>query len=174
MELINIVGDEGSRARIRSASCLTNGVPYGFHESTSSMARRLSERYGVDLERVPVVFLLDGSALANPTDAAIMDAIGGNPYELFCDVAVIGGGPAGLASAVYAGSEGLRTLVMERHVIGGQAGADRGFATPRLSARHQWRRAYAARLSAGVAFRRRNSCLAERSRASMSIAPTRS
>ncbi|MGC2404942.1 MAG: NAD(P)/FAD-dependent oxidoreductase [Candidatus Cybelea sp.] len=48
---------------------------------------------------------------------------GENPHELFCDVAVIGAGPAGLASAVYAGSEGLRTLVIERHVIGGQAGA---------------------------------------------------
>ena len=100
-----------------------NGVPYGFHESTSSMARRLSERYGVDLERVPVVFLLDGSALANPTDAAIMDAIGEITTSYFATLRSSAADPQGLQLAVYAGSEGLRTLVMERHVIGGQAGA---------------------------------------------------
>ena len=61
--------------------------------------------------------------LANPTDAEIMDAVGESPGDLLCDVAVIGAGPAGLTAAVYAGSEGLRTLVIERHVIGGQAGA---------------------------------------------------
>jgi thioredoxin reductase (NADPH) len=124
MELINIVGDEGSPRSNQIRELLKrNGVPYGFHENNSSTARRLSERYGIEVERVPLVFLLDGSALADPTDAEIMDAIGGNPIELSCDVAVIGAGPAGLASAVYAGSEGRRTLVMERHVIGGQAGA---------------------------------------------------
>lgn len=124
MELINIVGDEGAPRSNQIRELLNrNGVPYGFHESTSAMARRLGEQYGVDVETVPVVFLLDGSALADPNDAEIMDAIGGNPSELTCDVAVIGSGPAGLASAVYAGSEGLRTLVIERHVIGGQAGA---------------------------------------------------
>ena len=53
----------------------------------------------------------------------IMDAIGESPLSLTCDVAVVGAGPAGLTAAVYAGSEGLRTLVIERHVIGGQAGA---------------------------------------------------
>lgn len=124
MALINIVGEEGAPRSNQIRELLNrNGVPHGFHESTSLMARRLGEQYGVDVERGPVVFLLDGSALADPTDAEIMDAIGGNPSELFCDVAVIGSGPAGLASAVYAGSEGLRTLVIERHVIGGQAGA---------------------------------------------------
>src|SRR6516162_10271240 len=52
-----------------------------------------------------------------------MDAVGESPRPLTCDVAVVGAGPAGLTAAVYAGSEGLRTLVIERHVIGGQAGA---------------------------------------------------
>jgi thioredoxin reductase (NADPH) len=52
-----------------------------------------------------------------------LDGVGESPDSLHCDVAVVGGGPAGLTAAVYAGSEGLGTLVIERHVIGGQAGA---------------------------------------------------
>ena len=52
-----------------------------------------------------------------------MDAVGESPRALNCDVAVVGAGPSGLTAAVYAGSEGLRTLVIEWHVIGGQAGA---------------------------------------------------
>ena len=52
-----------------------------------------------------------------------MDAVGESPRALTCEVAVVGAGPAGLTAAVYAGSEGLGTLVIERHVIGGQAGA---------------------------------------------------
>jgi thioredoxin reductase (NADPH) len=124
MELIHIVGDELSARSNEIRELLNrNGVPYGFHHTTSPMANRLSEEHGVELKAVPAVFLLDGSVLADPTDAEIMDAIGENPHELSCDVAVVGGGPAGLTSAVYAGSEGLRTLVIERHVIGGQAGA---------------------------------------------------
>jgi thioredoxin reductase (NADPH) len=51
-----------------------------------------------------------------------MDAVGESPCALTCDVAVVGAGPAGLTAAAYAGSEGLRTLVIEGHVIGGPAG----------------------------------------------------
>jgi thioredoxin reductase (NADPH) len=72
---------------------------------------------------MPALFLHDGTVLFDPTDAEIMDAVGESPRALTCDVAVVGAGPAGLTAAVYAGSEGLRTLVIERHVIGGQAGA---------------------------------------------------
>ena len=124
MELIHIVGDELSARSNEIRELLNrNGVPYGFHHTTSPRANRLSEEYGVELKALPAVFLLDGSVLADPTNAEIMDAIGENPHELSCDVAVVGGGPAGLTSAVYAGSEGLGILVIERHVIGGQAGA---------------------------------------------------
>ncbi|MGZ6121551.1 MAG: FAD-dependent oxidoreductase [Vulcanimicrobiaceae bacterium] len=124
MELIHIVGDELSPRSNEIRELLNrNGIPYGFHDTASPMANRLSEEHGIELKALPAVFLLDESVLADPTDAEIMDAIGENPHELSCDVAVVGGGPAGLTSAVYAGSEGLRTLVIERHVIGGQAGA---------------------------------------------------
>lgn len=124
MELIHIVGDERSARSNEIRELLNrNGIPYGFHHTTSPMAGRLCEERGIEPTTSPSLFLLDGSTLTDPTDAEIMDALGENPDELSCDVAVVGGGPAGLTSAVYAGSEGLRTLVIERHVIGGQAGA---------------------------------------------------
>jgi thioredoxin reductase (NADPH) len=118
MELIHIVGDEFSPRSNEIRELLDrNGVPFGFHPYASSAATRLAEQRGVGLGTLPTVFLLDGSVLADPTDAEIMDAIGESPDELSCDVAVIGSGPAGLTSAVSAGSEGLRTLVVERHVF---------------------------------------------------------
>lgn len=124
MELIHIMGDELSvRSHDIRELLDRNGVPYGFHHIASPMAKRLTEERGAEPAALPAIFLLDGSVLEDPTDAEIMDAIGENPHELSCDVAVVGGGPAGLTSAVNAASEGLRTLVIERHVIGGQAGA---------------------------------------------------
>jgi thioredoxin reductase (NADPH) len=123
-ELVHIVGAEQSeRAREIRELLDRNGVPSGFYAAGSRPADRLVEQRGVKLTAMPAVFLLDGSVLMDPSDAEIMDAIGESPGELTCDVAVVGAGPAGLTAAVYAGSEGLRTLVIERHVIGGQAGA---------------------------------------------------
>jgi thioredoxin reductase (NADPH) len=86
-------------------------------------ANRLVEEHGRKIAGFPAIFLHDGAVLVDPTDAQIMDAVGESPHELSCDVAVVGAGPAGLTAAVYAGSEGLHTLVIERHVVGGQAGA---------------------------------------------------
>jgi thioredoxin reductase (NADPH) len=124
MELIHIVGDEHAVRSNEVRELLNrNGVPYGFHDAASAAAHRLGDEHGVAIGAFPSIFLLDGSVLVDPTDAQIMDAIGEDLNDLSCDVAVVGGGPAGLTSAVYAGSEGLRTLVIERHVIGGQAGA---------------------------------------------------
>src|SRR6266480_2404298 len=96
MELIHIVGDElSARSNAIRELLNRNGVPYGFHHTTSPMANQLSEEHGVELKALPAVFLLDGSVLFDPTDAEIMDAIGEKPHELSCDVAVVGGGPAG-------------------------------------------------------------------------------
>ena len=124
MELIRIVGDEFStRANEVRELLERNGIPYGFHPTGSPVANQLLDEHGTDPSKLPLVFLLDGSALVNPSDAEIMDGVGESPAKLHCDVVVVGGGPAGLTAAVYAGSEGLGTLVVERHVIGGQAGA---------------------------------------------------
>jgi thioredoxin reductase (NADPH) len=124
MELIHIVGDEQATRSNEIRELLNrNGIPYGFHQIGSVTANRLIEERGAEIAALPAVFLLDGSVLVNPTDAQIMDGVGESPPELSCEVAVVGAGPAGLTAAVYAGSEGLRTLVVERHVVGGQAGA---------------------------------------------------
>jgi thioredoxin reductase (NADPH) len=124
MELIHIVGDEQSPRSNEIRELLNrNGIPFGFHQAGSVPANRLVQERGAELTALPAVFLYDGSVLVDPTDAQIMDAIGESPGELSCEVAVVGAGPAGLTAAVYAGSEGLRTLVIERHVVGGQAGA---------------------------------------------------
>jgi thioredoxin reductase (NADPH) len=124
MELIHIIGDEQSPRSNEVRELLDrNGIPHGFHHPRSILANRLSQGRGVTLTTLPTVFVHDGSVLVNPTNAEIMDAVGESPTDLSCDVAVVGAGPAGLTAAMYAGSEGLRTLVIERHVIGGQAGA---------------------------------------------------
>ena len=124
MELIHIIGDEQSPRSNEIRELLDrNGIPHGFHQHGSILANRLSQGRGVTLATLPTVFVHDGSVLVNPTNAEIMDAVGESPTDLSCDVAVVGAGPAGLTAAMYAGSEGLRTLVIERHVIGGQAGA---------------------------------------------------
>jgi thioredoxin reductase (NADPH) len=124
MELVRVVGDEHSpRANEIQEFLGRNGVPHGFYASGSRSATRVLEEHGIEARPVPIVILLDGSALFDPTNAQIADAIGGGPHDLRCDVAIVGAGPAGLAAAVYAGSEGLRTLVVERYVVGGQAGA---------------------------------------------------
>jgi thioredoxin reductase (NADPH) len=124
MELVRVVGDAVSARTNELRELLgRNGVPHGFYAAGSPEATRLLEEHGVEARPLPLVLLLDGSALHDPTNAEVADAIGGSPHDLSCDVAVVGAGPAGLAAAVYAGSEGLRTLVVERYAIGGQAGA---------------------------------------------------
>jgi thioredoxin reductase (NADPH) len=124
MELIHIVGDEFSTRANEIRELLDrNGIPYGFHPAGTPLANQLVDEHDASQQEQPLVFLLDGSTLVNPSDAEIMDGVGESPDKLHCDVVVVGGGPAGLTAAVYAGSEGLGTLVVERHVIGGQAGA---------------------------------------------------
>jgi thioredoxin reductase (NADPH) len=124
MELLRVVGDEQSPRVNEIREFLgRNGVPHGFYEAGSRSADRILEEHGIEARSLPIVILLDGSTLLDPTNAQIADAIGGGPHELRCDVAIVGAGPAGLAAAVYAGSEGLRTFVVERYVVGGQAGA---------------------------------------------------
>jgi len=103
-----------------------SGIPHRFLDAATSEARELLEDAGATNARQPVVLLHDGRVLSDPTDAEVAAAYGlavEVDDEARFDLVVVGAGPAGLAAAVYAGSEGLRTLVVERASIGGQAGS---------------------------------------------------
>ena len=101
-----------------------NSVPYRYYSIDEPEGARLLEAAGADADDVPLVITGDGTALRNPTDSEIAAAVGltTDPATDFYDLIVIGGGPAGLGSAVYGASEGLRTVLVERQATGGQAG----------------------------------------------------
>lgn len=124
MELVRIVGEELSPRSHQLRELLErNGIPSGFYSAGSPAAARLLAENGLEPSTLPLVILLDGTALVDPSNAEVMDAVGEVHQDLSCDLAVVGAGPAGLAAAVYGASEGLRTLVVERELVGGQAGA---------------------------------------------------
>jgi thioredoxin reductase (NADPH) len=87
-------------------------------------AREALARAGLGTDRLPALLFADGSALSDPSDEELAEKIGlsTETEAPFYDLIVVGGGPAGLAAAVYAASEGLRTLIIERDAPGGQAG----------------------------------------------------
>jgi thioredoxin reductase (NADPH) len=124
VELVRVVGEEPSpRAREIVDLLSRNGIPAGLYTQGSEHGRELLRRTGIAAPRLPVVILLDGFALEDPTNIEVADALGAtNVEERTCDLAIVGAGPAGLAAAVYAASEGLRTVVIEREAMGGQAG----------------------------------------------------
>jgi thioredoxin reductase (NADPH) len=86
-------------------------------------ASRFLDKEGAE-KRLPVVVLADGTRLVRPTVRDLAERVGldTEPDLPFYDLAIVGGGPAGLSASVYAASEGVRTLVVERDVPGGQAG----------------------------------------------------
>ena len=101
-----------------------NQVPYHWYLCDEPEGERLLAAAGVDGMRLPVVITADGTTLVEPTDTELGARVGlaTTPSERFYDLAVIGGGPAGLGAAVYGASEGLRTVLVERTATGGQAG----------------------------------------------------
>jgi thioredoxin reductase (NADPH) len=129
-EPVQVIGEHWSaRSQELRDTFSRNGIPIGFYDAGSPCGRRLLAELGAESAELPVVVVRFGgrqSVLADPSNLEIADAFGlMTPIpdgEVF-DVAVVGAGPAGLAAAVYASSEGLRTVVVEREAIGGQAGA---------------------------------------------------
>jgi thioredoxin reductase (NADPH) len=89
-----------------------------------SEARELLQVTGIAADRLPVALLEDGSVLERPTILELAERLGvsGQPAQDHYDLVIVGGGPAGLAAAVYGASEGLRTVMVEREAPGGQAG----------------------------------------------------
>ncbi len=102
-----------------------NLIPFRWLDiEESEKASELLQDSGIDQKDLPAIFFEDGEHICNPTPIQIAKKLGRSPSasENVYDVAIIGAGPAGLAAAVYGGSEGLKTLLIEKRAPGGQAG----------------------------------------------------
>ena len=104
-----------------------NGHPHQLlNPESDAAAKVLIERFHIDPEQLPIVLCPSGQLLRNPGEDALARCLGLvrpiDPNRLY-DVAVVGAGPAGLATAVYAASEGLSVVVLDCRAFGGQAGA---------------------------------------------------
>ena len=104
-----------------------NGYPYTvLCPGADADARLLIERLAITEDEMPIVVCPNGSVLRRPNEADVGRCLGITPKldpDTLYDVAIVGAGPAGLATAVYAASEGLSVLVLDARAFGGQAGA---------------------------------------------------
>ena len=123
---IRVMGTQWSAASYDAKEFLSrNRVPYQWvdldHDAT---ARALAEALTGDLTRLPIIVFSDGTHLVAPgqVELAAKSGLQTQANRPFYDVVVIGGGPAGLANAVYGASEGLRMVIVESVATGGQAG----------------------------------------------------
>jgi thioredoxin reductase (NADPH) len=128
-EGVRVVGTRWSRRCYEVREFLArNQIPYQWLDlesaATDAEAARIVGSIREGLNRLPVVMLTDGSVMVDPQHAELAGRIGlrTRPDKSFFDLAIVGGGPAGLAAAVYGASEGLKTVIVEREAPGGQAG----------------------------------------------------
>ena len=123
-----VIGQEHDADVLRLTNFLRrNGHPYRtLDPSGDSCAQMLIERFNVTPEELPIVLCSGGQLLRNPAEAQLarcVGLVGPIDAERLYDVVVIGAGPSGLATSVYAGSEGLSVLTIDCRSFGGQAGA---------------------------------------------------
>lgn len=126
---LTVVADRRSPRGFELRNLLArNGVPHSFHANDSEEGRSLLRVCGHEESSQPIVLLPDNRFLVDPSNQALAEEgyrvrtrldTNSGPF----DVAVVGAGPAGLAAAVYASSEGLEVVVVEQESIGGQAGS---------------------------------------------------
>ncbi|MGL5858722.1 MAG: FAD-dependent oxidoreductase [Angustibacter sp.] len=125
VDVVRVVGHRWSARSHEVRDFLArNGVPYQWVPADEAEGVRLLAAADASPDDVPVVLLPDGEPLIGPgaTELAARVGLSTMPGTDFYDVIVVGAGPAGLGAAVYAASEGLRTVVVERQATGGQAG----------------------------------------------------
>jgi thioredoxin reductase (NADPH) len=124
---LRVVGDQWSPRSHAIKDFLTgNLIPYRWLDvARDPDARVLLEAAGVAVDQLPALFFDDGRpALCNPDPRQVAEHLGkplAAAFDVY-DLVIVGAGPAGLAAAVYGSSEGLRTLLVDRHAPGGQAG----------------------------------------------------
>lgn len=123
-----LIGSRHSAATLRLQQFLgRNGFPYvNLDVDLDASVQELLDRFHVSVDEVPVVICRGETVLRNPSNQVVADCLGMNPEideVRIRDLVVIGAGPAGLAAAVYAASEGLDVLVVETNAPGGQAGS---------------------------------------------------
>jgi thioredoxin reductase (NADPH) len=123
---VRLIGHRFSKATHDLRDFLArNGVPARWLDvERDGEARELLQVIGVDETRLPVALLEDGGVLEQPTILELAGRLGitARPTQDHYDLVIVGGGPAGLAAAVYGASEGLRTVLVESEATGGQAG----------------------------------------------------
>jgi thioredoxin reductase (NADPH) len=122
-----VIGSTSSGPTLRLRHFLSrNGQPSAYFDIVDhAEAKELLTHYDATEADIPVVITLQGSVLRQPSHRAVADAIGLSPDRLngeHFDLVVVGAGPAGLAAAVYAASEGLKVAVLDAKAPGGQAG----------------------------------------------------
>jgi thioredoxin reductase (NADPH) len=123
-----LVGVPGSADIVRLEGFIRrNGYPVAVLDAAKDPeARAAIEQFGVLADELPLMLCPNGTVLKRPTNAEAGACLGITPEldpSVVYDVAIVGAGPAGLAAAVYAGSEGLSTIVLDSRAFGGQAGA---------------------------------------------------
>jgi len=125
LPIIQIVGRSESAKAYAIRDFLNRGdMPFEWVElKTDEQARRFGVN-GLNDPRLPISICPDGTRMENPTIRQIAERLGWyhNPSKAEYDLAIYGAGPAGLSAAVYGSSEGLKTVLIERSVVGGQAG----------------------------------------------------
>lgn len=128
-EGIRVIGDRWSPCSHNVKDFLArNQIPYQWLDiEREAKAQKLVDYVAVNGEKpkLPLVLLADGSQLEQPTNLQLAEKIGlqTQAERPFYDLVIVGGGPAGLAAAVYGASEGLSTVMIERQAPGGQAGS---------------------------------------------------
>jgi thioredoxin reductase (NADPH) len=125
-EGIRVIGNRWSPQSHEMKDFLArNQIPYQWLDiELSEEARKLADFANCDRMSLPLVLFADGSSLLQPSIPDVAQKIGLRTQadKPFYDLIIVGGGPAGLAAAVYGASEGLRTVMIEREAPGGQAG----------------------------------------------------
>jgi thioredoxin reductase (NADPH) len=123
---VRVVGHRWSQRSHEVKTFLTrNHVPYQWLEiDRDDEARKISELAHAGLDDLPLVLVPEGEPLRAPSTLELASALGlrTRAEQPLYDLCIVGGGPAGLAAAVYGASEGLRTVVVEKEAPGGQAG----------------------------------------------------